>query len=171
MWPFKSAEERLAARTAKAFARYISPAELKRLTENPLPSAQAARVEYLVVALDDDSWAAPRERIDELHELINKHGGMYESCMPPVIKAVFGQPFPRSSDALRRPVEEIAVEVLDRFGRHAKLVHGSADCIYGNIGGSKRLFVGSLIPGFDQVLTTLFELEFGSRRAIDSRAS
>jgi hypothetical protein len=61
---------------------------------------------------------------------------------------------------------ELAAALLARYGSRAKIVYGSAACLYGMLGAAGRFCYGTQIAGFDKIIQTLLDLDFGSSRPI-----
>lgn len=162
MWPFskgRAARERDFIRAA--FARYMSPALIEKLSKAPFDrSLERRRIFFALLQPRDDDPAVLAERLKCTVDIAVEAQGMID-FMPPFLLVSFGFPLTDRPENLRSQRQQMVEKLLSVCGRDIRIVYGEADGLVGNTGSERRFNYGAVIPRFSTAMQQLLALDFG----------
>jgi hypothetical protein len=171
MWPFwrKSREAR---EIRRAFSAYMSPEVVEKLArgEDVIPSPETKVIPYVVFQVRDDRVDDVQLCLSQAIPIVRRYDVLLETMMHSTVAvsmfrigtgAEMFQFVPGSQ-------EQLVNELLEALGPNIRIVYGSAEGLWGSIEVAKRFSFGALVPGFNAVLATLGQLEFGSSKRLES---
>ena len=160
MWPFLTkaiAKMRLRA----AFGQFLSEETLRDIQETlngrsgQLPPPEHEDVCYMALQVRGITPEEIQHHLAQAIEVVIDRGGMVEVIMSGIVMATF-KPMSISSTSA----------VSEKLGPNVKAVHGRGEYLRGAIGSNKHLTYGTIFPHMQQMLETLFALEFGASKEI-----
>ncbi len=166
MWPFSSkrvAQEKEFIRSA--FARYLQPELLEKLTEDPngllAPPLERAAIGFALLQVRDDDLAGLPARMGRAVEVAGAGGGMMD-IMAPFVLITFGYPRNLAVADLRLQRKESVAMLLRDFGHEIRIVSGETEALCGPLGSAQRFYWGTAIPALSRAMQKLMTLEFGA---------
>ena len=163
MWPFLTkaiARRRLRA----AFGQFLSEETLRDIQEmshrrsGRLPPSEQEETCYVALQVRGDSPEEIQHHLAQVIDVVIDHGGMVEEIMSGIVTATF-KPAPDVSQLSRNAM-------LRKLGPNVRAVHGRGTFLRGAIGSGRRFTHGMIFPRVQQMLETLFALEFGASKEI-----
>jgi len=147
-----------------AFSKYV-PADIfdsimaGKLNAIELPFKKGL-INFIIIQLKEE----PIEELQNLHKevvsTILENNGFVVGIISTIVLATFGFPFQDDKNAAGL-CEHTGYSLLKSLGDQIKVIYGSDEGFYGNIGTSKYSNYGPLIPRFNNKLSFLMNLEYG----------
>jgi hypothetical protein len=146
------------------FSKYIPKDTLDNIIEGKHnmmePNHKKGLINFIIIQLKE-------EPIEELHNLhkpvvstILENKGFIAGIISTIIFATFGFPFQDDKNSANLN-EQTAFSLLKNLGNNIKVVYGSDEGFYGNVGNSKYHNYSPLIHEFNKKLDFLINLEYG----------
>jgi hypothetical protein len=165
MWPFTRKNPEADERLREIFGRYVSAdvldIALAEFGQQPQPP-QTWRGAYILLQVRDRDLDAVSGHLDSAIEILTRRGGFVTDLMSSLVLATFGLPLVDDDLGKARSQQTKAVvRLISELGQNIRLVYGTAECLAGNVGASKHMNFGILLPDVAGKLSALLALEFG----------
>lgn len=143
-------------------AKYVSLDRVKAIPEgreSASPSVVSGPIEFVFAIIRADTPDMLSERMGVVVDLSHAHGAVVHHLVGPMIVIAFGTfPGQASSPELRKA---LVTSLHQRLQSDTKILHGSAQAHYGNLGSATRISWTFTFPEFDQALVATGGLEWG----------
>jgi hypothetical protein len=143
-------------------AKYVSPDRVKAILEGREslpPSIRSGPIEFVFVIVRADTLEMLSDRMGIALELSDTHGAGIHHIVGSLIVITFGTFEGQASSPELRMA--LVSSLRERLQSDSKILHGSAQAHYGNLGSATRLSYTFIFPQFDQALAAIGALQWG----------
>ena len=150
-------------RTGKRFADYVDPEVIKLIEQDPSKyfslELKEQHFQWVLINLRDRPPGEINELANKVVESCFRQQSVVSGIMFSLVLAHFGTLC--SEDKVEKRLA-LVNDLVEQNRDRVRIAHGQCTGWVGNIGGQHRLSWEAVVPGFNSVLRTLLDTDFGT---------
>lgn len=150
------------------FSKYVSEEAIEKTLEGKDVKDQLKKgnIDYLIMQIRGDTIEDILRLLSKSTEIIVNMNGMVSCIFSSLLFATFGFPFDEYRDA-SGTCEQVVNDLVSQLKKDIRVVYGSSNGLYGNLGSPRSMHFGPLLPRIEEKLKILFTLGFAESRHIE----
>jgi hypothetical protein len=156
-------------RLHKTFSKYVSKDVLDdllsgKVTDEDFRTLKDGQIEFVLIAVRGETPQIISERMGKIAAIACQHNGIIDSLVSSLVIVVWGM---IEFDTKQQGDRFTLIEALNKtFGDNIKVVHGSENGCFGNLGSDTRMSFSFIVPSFINALGLLANLPYGETKQV-----